>query len=110
MERQTVGSYTGQTNAGALDIIAAAQEEVADLGPDLGSAIAAVSRHTLQLTGSDGAAVYLVEGDELVCIAGAGRTEQFIGLRLPAGRLFAGRCLDKDDFEACDDVLADDRV
>ena len=104
------GTYTGRHGADPIGTLATAQEEVAELGPDLRSALALVCRHTRELTGSDGAGLYLLEGDELVCVSASGRTEAIVGLRVPATKIFAGRCVGEETLTAvCNDAFDDIR-
>ena len=104
------GTYTGRHGADPIGTLAAAQEEVAELGPDLRSALALVCRHTRELTGSDGAGLYLLEDDELVCVSASGRTEAIVGLRVPATKIFAGRCVgDETRTAVCNDSYDDIR-
>ena len=109
-ETATAGSYTGTTEPEQISLLARAQEDVAELGPDLRSAVSLICRYAVELTSGDGALLHLVEGDRLVSVAGAGRTKAIVGLSLPASKSFAGESLRWDETQACDDTLRDDRV
>ena len=99
------GAYVGLNDRAPDRGLKAAREEIADLGPDVHSAVGLVCEFADALTDSDGAALYLLEGDEFVCVAGAGRTALIVGLRAPTSKLFAGRCLGLGGPSNCSDAL-----
>jgi N-acetylmuramoyl-L-alanine amidase len=76
------------------------QDEVLDL----------VARRALGLTGADGIAIAMVEGEHIVCRASAGTIVPDAGARLDPNSGFSGACFRTGTIVRCDSVDKDDRV
>jgi len=69
-----------------------------------------VSERALTLTGADGVAIALVEGNAFVCRASAGSIAPEVGARLDPKSGFSGACLRTGEIVRCDDSENDRRV
>lgn len=69
-----------------------------------------VSERALTLTGADGVAIALVDGDAFVCRASAGSIAPEAGARLDPKSGFSGACLRTGGIVRCDDSEKDPRV
>jgi diguanylate cyclase (GGDEF)-like protein len=69
------------TDPTVLLAVVEAQSEIASADLDLDAVMALVCTKAQELTGADGAAVELAEGDELVCRAASGSARPLLGLR-----------------------------
>ena len=69
-----------------------------------------VAEHALTLTGADGVAVAMAEGDAIVCRAAAGTVVPEPGARLDPKSGFSGACLRSGGIVRCDDAENDSRV
>jgi N-acetylmuramoyl-L-alanine amidase len=69
-----------------------------------------VSERALTLTGADGVAIALVEGNAFICRASAGRIAPEVGARLDPQSGFSGACLRTGGIVRCDDSETDLRV
>jgi N-acetylmuramoyl-L-alanine amidase len=69
-----------------------------------------VAERALAITGADGVAVALAEGNGIVCRASAGSIAPDAGMRLDPNSGFSGECLVSGRIVRCDDVDADPRV
>lgn len=92
-----------------LDIIAT-QTDIAKLGLDLGATMMLVVERTLPLIQADGAAIELVEGDEMVYRAGAGIAADCLGLRVKQVCSLSGLSVKTGDILVCRDSETDPRV
>jgi len=86
------------------------QTEIAKLGLDLGGVMQYVVEQTLPLIGADGAAIELVEDDEMVYRAAAGIAKSQLGLRLKINESLTGLCVMEGSTLSCDDSESDPRV
>ncbi len=86
------------------------QNRLVDIGPDLGNVMAAVAQEAQELTHSDGAAIELFEGEEMVYRAVSGTLTPFLGLRLPGGESLSGLCVRKGKALYSSDTSNDARV
>lgn len=86
------------------------QTEIAKLGLDLGGVMAYIVDQTLPLTGADGAAIELAEGDEMVYRASSGIAESQIGLRLKMNSSLSGTSVLTGKILNCKDAEIDPRV
>ena len=78
---------------------------------DLDAILAAVVAAALRtVPDSEGAVVEMLEGDELVYAAVAGRLASFLGLRIAIGNSLSGRSLREGRTLATDDAEADPRI
>ena len=97
LQNQEDGSGSSQTSG---EIEEFALDEVLQL----------VAERALSLTGADGVAIALAEGDAIVCRAVAGTTTPGPGVRLQPNSGFSGACLVSGNIVRCDDSDADLRV
>ena len=69
-----------------------------------------VAERALAITGADGVAIALAEGDAIVCRALAGKVTPDTGARLDPESGFSGACLSSGQVVRCDDSETDPRV
>ena len=69
-----------------------------------------VTERALAITGADGIAIALAEGDAIVCRASAGSIAPDAGVRLDPNSGFSGACLRREEIVRCDDAETDARV
>ncbi len=69
-----------------------------------------VAERALTITGADGIAIALAEGDEIICRASAGTMAPDRGVRLDAKAGFSGACFRSGRIVRCDDSEKDARV
>src|SRR6266481_3212838 len=69
-----------------------------------------VAERALTITGADGIAIALAEGDEIICRASAGTMAPDRGVRLDAKAGFSGACFRTGKIVRCDDAEKDPRV
>ena len=69
-----------------------------------------VAERALAITGADGVAIALAEGNAIVCRASAGSIAPDAGIRLDPNSGFSGECLVSGRVVRCDDVNTDSRV
>ncbi len=86
------------------------QSDIVRLGPDIGAVMTLVAERAVLLTSGDGAAVELLEGDDMVYRAASGIAWAQLGLRLKAGSSLSGYCVRSGQIVNCPDVEDDPRV
>jgi N-acetylmuramoyl-L-alanine amidase/putative methionine-R-sulfoxide reductase with GAF domain len=69
-----------------------------------------VAARALAITGADGVAIALAEGDAIICRAMAGKVTPDAGARLDPNSGFSGVCLSSGEIVRCDDSESDPRV
>jgi N-acetylmuramoyl-L-alanine amidase len=69
-----------------------------------------VAERALAITGADGVAIALAEGNAIVCRASAGSIAPDAGIRLDPNSGFSGECLVSGRIVRCDDAESDPRV
>ena len=69
-----------------------------------------VAQRALAITGADGVAIALAEGDAIVCRASVGSIVPDPGVRLDPNSGFSGECLVSGRVVRCDDANTDSRV
>jgi len=69
-----------------------------------------VAERALAITGADGVAVALAEGEAIICRASAGKIAPDPGMRLEPNSGFSGTCLVSGQIVRCDDSETDPRV
>jgi N-acetylmuramoyl-L-alanine amidase/putative methionine-R-sulfoxide reductase with GAF domain len=69
-----------------------------------------VAERALTISGADGIAIALAEGDEIICRASAGTMAPDRGVRLDAKAGFSGACFRTGRIVRCDDSETDPRV
>lgn len=87
-----------------------AQTEIVRIGPDLEALMDTVAGHAAALCDADGAAIELIEGDEMVYRAVAGSASGELGLRVPAAASLSGLCMRTRQLQVCRDTEVDARV
>lgn len=90
-------------------IIAAQQEMLAHVG-DYDDLLEVIVRFTASTTGGDGAAIEMIEGEEMVYRAASGAAAAHVGLRLPAKSSLSGQAARDRSVIRCDDAENDPRV
>jgi diguanylate cyclase (GGDEF)-like protein len=99
-----------QDRAAALNRLVAAQTAISTADHDAEAVMTAVAREARALLGSDAACVEMLDGDHIVCTAGAGTATDWIGLRLPAADSITGECFRTGQLLMCADTEVDSRV
>lgn len=69
-----------------------------------------VAERALAITGADGIAIAMAEGNAIICRALAGNVTPGAGVRLDPTSGFSGACLSSGQLVRCDDSDTDDRV
>jgi N-acetylmuramoyl-L-alanine amidase/putative methionine-R-sulfoxide reductase with GAF domain len=69
-----------------------------------------VSERAVSITGADGVAIALAQGDAIVCRASFGSIAPDAGVKLDPSSGFSGACLRSGQTVRCDDSETDDRV
>lgn len=69
-----------------------------------------VAERALAITGADGVAIAMAEGNAIICRASAGSIAPDAGIRLDPNSGFSGECLVSGRIVRCDDVDTDSRV
>ncbi len=94
--------------------ILAIQQEIALLDGDLYQVMTLMAERARTLTGADGCAFDMVEGDDLVCrarsVTAAGENMMLLGSRLLQGKSLAGLAVQTNSTMVSEDTLADPRV
>ncbi len=93
-----------------LSSIIAIQQEIASAKLELNTVMSLVAERLRNLLGSDGAAVELVEGDELVYQAASGTVAPYLGLRLKVDSSLSGWCVRRGELMHSEDTETDERV
>ena len=76
----------------------------------LDEVLQSVSERALRITGADGVAIALAEGDAIVCRASSGHIAPETGVRLDVSSGFSGACFRSGLIVRCDDSEFDPRV
>ena len=77
---------------------------------DLDLRLQRITDRALSLTRATGAAIALMRGDQMICVARAGTDAPGLGARLQMGSGFSGECVRTQKLLCCDDSESDDRV
>jgi TPR repeat protein/putative methionine-R-sulfoxide reductase with GAF domain len=86
------------------------EREVESTGSDLDTALQLIVGRALIFTRTTGAAIALVRGSEMICVASAGSSVPELGVRLNAASGFSGECVRTGRLLRCDDSETDPRV
>ena len=97
-------------DAEELSAIIATQYEIATAGYNFTDVMTLISERTQKLTRAEGAAIELIERDELVYRAGTGMASRHVGLRLAIASSLSGQCMRLNETLRCDDTESDPRV
>ena len=98
------------TETELLSAVLRTQQEVATAALDLNAVMNLIAERAQRLTRAAGAAVELLEGDEMVYRAATGAIAPALGLRLKSADSLSGLCVRTGTPLRCDDTEADDRV
>jgi diguanylate cyclase (GGDEF)-like protein len=93
-----------------LRAIIETQSAVAAVLQDPARVLEMVLARSEELTGADGAAVEVVEDDDMVYRAVSGIVSSMLGLRLDVTDSLSGLCVAEAEPLRCDETLADDRI
>jgi diguanylate cyclase (GGDEF)-like protein len=97
-------------DADLLSRLLDAQTAIATADPDLATVMDLVARRSQELTGSEGTAVELAEGADMVYRAVSGMASGQMGLRIHRQGSFSGLCVERGEAMICDDSETDGRV
>lgn len=105
-----INDLKGHLDPSSLLEVIQTQSEIAHLGPDLASVMALVVERAREMTGCDGAAIELLEDQDMVYRAASGIAWPQLGLRLKADTSLSGYCVRLGEPVYCADVELDPRV
>lgn len=97
-------------DAGRLSAIIATQHDIATAGHNFIDVMTLIAERTQNLTRAAGAAIELIERDELVYRIGTGTASRHVGLRLAIASSLSGQCMRLNEVLRCDDTERDPRV
>jgi signal transduction histidine kinase len=97
-------------DAERLSAIIATQYDIATAGHNFMDVMTLIAERTQKLTCAKGAAIELIERDELVYRVGTGMASQHVGLRLAIASSLSGECMRLNEILRCDDTESDPRV
>jgi len=100
---------SGKTPSGSRPIIAT-QYDIATAGHNFVQVMTLIAERTQELTRAKGAAIELIERDELVYRVGTGMASRHVGLRLAIASSLSGECIRLNETLRCDDTESDPRV
>ncbi len=87
-----------------LSAIIATQYDIATADLDLNRLMHLIVERTQALTRASGAAIEILEGDDMLCRAASGTAAAQRGVRFKAAGSLAGRCMRSDAVLRCDDT------
>jgi signal transduction histidine kinase len=93
-----------------LSAIIATQYDIATAGHNFMDVMKLIAERTDKLTRAEGAAIELIERDELVYRVGTGIASRHVGLRLAIASSLSGQCMRLNQTLRCDDTESDPRV
>jgi len=97
-------------DAARLSAIIATQYDIATAACNFADVMTLIAKRTQKLTRAKGAAIELIEGDELVYRVGTGMASPHVGLRLAIASSLSGECMRLNETLRCDDTENDPRV
>ena len=97
-------------DAARLSAIIATQYDIATAGHNFIDVMTLIAERTQKLTRANGAAIELIERDELVYRVGTGMASPHVGLRLAIASSLSGECMRLNETLRCDDTENDPRV
>jgi PAS domain S-box-containing protein len=97
-------------NEERLSYIISTQYEIATLGLDLKNLMNLIVERAQTLTLGEGVVIEILEGDELVYQAGAGKGVEHLGFRLKAEGSFSGKSIVEEQTLRSDDTYVDPHV
>jgi len=110
--RRPAASRRGDARRRVTDLadIISAQSEIALAGLDLQRVVDAITSRAQSLTGSTGAVVEMLDGDDLVYWSGSGSVREHVGMRIPAQGSISGLAMATGVLVQCEDSATDPRV
>jgi TPR repeat protein len=90
--------------------LTAVKREVELIGPDLDASLQVIAERALTFTRATGAAIALLRGEQMTCLASAGLDAPGLGARLQVGSGFSGECVRTGRLLRCDDSEIDPSV
>jgi signal transduction histidine kinase len=97
-------------DASRLSAIIATQHDIVTAGHNFIDVMTLIAERTQKLTRAAGAAIELIERDELVYRIGTGTASRHVGLRLAIASSLSGQCMRLNEVLRCDDTERDPRV
>jgi signal transduction histidine kinase len=97
-------------DAEQLSAIIATQHDIATAGHNFMAVMTLIAERAQKLTRARGAAIELIERDELVYRVGTGAASRHVGLRLAIASSLSGKCMQLNEVLRCDDTESDPRV
>jgi signal transduction histidine kinase len=97
-------------DAERLSAIIATQHDIVTAGHDFMTVMRLIAERAQKLTRASGAAIELIERDELVYRVGNGIASRHVGLRLAIASSLSGQCMRLNEILRCDDTETDPRV
>jgi len=97
-------------DAARLSAIIATQYDIATASCNFADVMTLIAKRTQKLTHAKGAAIELIERDELVYRVGTGMASPHVGLRLAIASSLSGECMRLNETLRCDDTENDPRV
>jgi len=97
-------------DAERLSAIIATQHDIATAGHNFMAVMTLIAERAQKLTRARGAAIELIERDELVYRVGTGTASRHVGLRLAIASSLSGKCMRLNEVLRCDDTESDPRV
>jgi signal transduction histidine kinase len=97
-------------DAERLSAIIATQYDIATAGHNFIDVMTLIAERTQKLTRAKGAAIELIERDELVYRVGTGMASPHVGLRLAIASSLSGQCMRLNETLRCGDAESDPRV
>ena len=93
-------------DAERLSAIVATQHDIATAGHNFMAVMTLIAERAQKLTRARGAAIELIERDELVYRVGTGAASRHVGLRLAIASSLSGKCMRLNEVLRCDDTRA----
>lgn len=108
LRTETMARLSQQSNR--LNQIVQMQTVLAEAQLDIDAFMQEIVQRMLAITPATGAAIEMIEGDEMVYVTASGAIAQFVGLRLPSSVSLSGLCVDKAEVMIAADTSTDPRV
>lgn len=107
---RVVALRTERDEIALLNRIISAQGEIVAAANNPKEVVDLIVRRTQELTRSEGAALEVLDGEDLVYFAASGVAADQVGRRIPAQNSLAGLCIAENQTLRCDDAEHDARV
>ncbi len=110
LEMESDAAAMHRAIASRMTQVVEAQHEIISHRLDLHGAMQAIARRAQSITNAEGAAIEMLEADEMVYHAGSGMVTPFIGIRIKAKGSLSGLCVETGATQICEDSETDPRV